>query len=293
MRPLLLLATVLACTALAQWAAIPASSSWALLAWGDASPADSTDGQLVVDVDLDEQADMVSGLASAGHLPLCYFSAGTLEYWRPDTKSPAWQQACIAKMSGWNECWLNITNLPLLQQLLMPRFQRAVQEGCLAIEPDNVDCYQNSACTDALGMSKDDARPYQLTFNKWLSDYAHSMGLAIALKNCVGLVPDLAPHYDMVINESCMSYNECAAYSHFTDANKLVAHVEYNHDGDWCSQSGAMQTKWCDGGGGGDCNSNGPWNNCFQPTNPLPPITNTSATAAAAVVKKSIKRRHH
>lgn len=118
----------------------------------------------VVDVDIDTQASMIPALRAAGHIVLCYFSAGTLEPWRPDCKAnkTLWQEAAVGEMKGWcatslvqsiafyadlsshirrDEEWLDIRK-PLVQELMAPRFYKAVAEGCHGIEPDNIDCYQ-------------------------------------------------------------------------------------------------------------------------------------------------------
>ena len=75
-----------------------------MLAWGfNNGGKDSTTGMKVVDVDIDTQADLIPGLRASGHIVLCYFSAGTLEPWRPDCKAnkTLWQEAAVGKMTGW------------------------------------------------------------------------------------------------------------------------------------------------------------------------------------------------
>jgi hypothetical protein len=49
-------------------------------------------------------------------------------------------------------------------------------------------------------------------YNIWTATYAHSIGLAVALKNTVGLIPELVDHVDFAINEECQTYNECDTY---------------------------------------------------------------------------------
>lgn len=270
--------------------AIPGNSSWSLLAWGEAQPLDSVKGMFVVDVDIDEQRHLIAPLRERGHIVLCYFSVGTMEPWRPDCKEnrSAWESACVGKISGWDECWLNITSLPLLQSLMYPRFQAAFERGCHAVELDNIDCFQNSDCYKKLGLSSALARTYQVAYNQWQLDVAHGLGLSVAMKNALDLVQEMGGQYDMAVNEQCLQYDECDMLQSFTASDKLVAHVEYEGTssgvcrGDSAirvsprgkARSGAtlMQSKWCNGSArDGVCNGS-PWNRCFDPMSPLPPV---------------------
>jgi len=258
-----------------------------LLAWGfNSGGKDKTDGMKVVDLDIDVQKDLISDLRATNHIVMCYFSAGSLEPWRPDCQAnkDLWKSAAAGPMSGWDEAWLDITKLSLLQQLMTPRFQKAVDYGCHAIEPDNTDCYDNKDCWGAMGYSSGSkVIPYQITYNKWLSQIAHQYGLAIALKNTVDLVPQLGSSFDCAVNEQCQSNQECDAYNNFVNSGKAVFQVEYDSDSSYCDGASqySLQTKYCPSGGGnsGICSSNGKWTNCFQPTIPLPPTRWTNGSA--------------
>lgn len=213
-----------------------------------------------------------------------------MEPWREDVKADpdAWHKACVSQMVHWDECWLNILKLSELAALQGPRFQRAVDEGCHAIEPDNIDCYANPACTKAMGLSSAQARPYQLAFNNWTTSYAHSLGLAVGMKNAVDLIADTNQWYDFAVNEQCQFYQECGAeHSGFVESGRLVAQVEYSGPGDkWCAGATkfGLMSKWCVGsqdnglcGDGTDDDASTPWHDCFTPwSGPLPPIHWTS-----------------
>ena len=72
----------------------------------------------------------------------------------------------------------------------------------------------------------------QLAFNKSLARIAHRHGLSVALKNDIGQLERLEPHFDYAINEQCFQYYECATnpppgYRAFTRARKAVFQVEY------------------------------------------------------------------
>eukprot|EP01125_Pyxidicula_operculata_P019965 TRINITY_DN726_c1_g1_i1.p1 TRINITY_DN726_c1_g1~~TRINITY_DN726_c1_g1_i1.p1 ORF type:complete len:252 (-),score=37.25 TRINITY_DN726_c1_g1_i1:214-969(-) len=203
--------------------------TWSLLAWGFPNGGqDTTDGMKVVDLDIDLQNDQISGLTSAGHIVMCYFSAGSVESWRPDVQAnpQLWAEASGGNMSGWDEPWLDITQLSLLQELMAPRFTKAVNYGCNAIEPDNTDCYANQDCWSTIGLSSsDEAQPYQIKYNLWLAQIAHQNGLSIALKNTLGLIDQIGDQFDCAVNEECQTYQECDGYSQYVASNKAIFQV--------------------------------------------------------------------
>ena len=57
---------------------------------------------------------------------------------------------------------------------------------------------------------------------KWLSDYAHSKGMVIGLKNALDIITDVITQYDFAVNEKCYTYDEFDSYAPFTKANKAV-----------------------------------------------------------------------
>jgi len=248
---------------------IPNDTKWALLAWGFPNGGhDSTSGVQLVDLDIDEQKDQISGFKSAGQIVMCYFSAGTLEPFRPDCQANKnlWLSAAVGEMAGWGEYWLNITNLPLLQELMTPRFTKAVSYGCDVIEPDNTDCFDNSDCYSAFG-HKDGTPliPYQIAFNNWLAQIAHSKGLKIALKNTLGLIDQIGDNFDCAVNEQCQTYQECDGYSNYVAANKAVFQVEYKAKSAFCTGAKKyhLQTKYCPTGtDDGICAAGSSWTDC-------------------------------
>ncbi len=52
-------------------------------------------------------------------------------------------------------------------------------------------------------------------------------GFGGRVKNDLGQVKALEPHFDFAINEECFYYDECERLAPFTDAGKAVFHVEY------------------------------------------------------------------
>jgi len=235
----------------------PEDASWSLLAWGwNNGGKDDVTNTLIVDVDYETSVNKINQLRTNEQIVLCYFSAGTLEKWRTDYKNAdtttkeQWDSLIVKKMGDWNEWWLDFTgtNLSVLKELMSARLQKMKDIGCHGVEPDNVDCYDNSRCRN--GRDKSTLKEDQIIYNKWLADEAHKRGMFIALKNAVGIIPDLVNHFDCAMNESCYRYNECDTYEPFIKKKKLVMNVEYaTQNSGWCSARGSseLMSKWCDG----------------------------------------------
>ena len=80
-----------------------------------------------------------------------------------------------------------------------------------------------------------------LAYNIALTEVAHSLGLAIGLKNNVDQVNDLVDYYDFAVNEECFQYNECDTLVPFVDAGKPVFGIEYNgQSSSFCPKANAL-----------------------------------------------------
>ena len=172
------------------------------------------------DIDLfDTPQSTIDQLHADGRIVICYFSAGSLEPWRTDAKDFP-QEVIGKKMSGWDEYWLDISNLDALKSIITKRLDLAAEKKCDGVEPDNVDAYQNDSGFPLIGQD-------QLTYNIFLAEEAHKRGLSVGLKNSVELVEELEPYFDWALNESCFQWNECEMLKPFIDNNKAVFGVEY------------------------------------------------------------------
>ena len=75
-----------------------------------------------------------------------------------------------------------------------PARQMCKDKGFVALDPDNVDGWDND---NGLDLTPQDS----LDFLSWLSAQAHSMGLGVGLKNDVEQVEDVAGDFDFFVNE--------------------------------------------------------------------------------------------
>ena len=195
----------------------PARASWQWQLSGKLNVAVSAK---VFDVDLfDTSTAQVKQLHAKGRKVICYFSAGSYESGRPDSKSfPAAVKG--NKMDGWPEYWLDIRD-PRVLKLMTARLDLCKKKGFDGVEPDNVDAYQNDS---GFALTAKDQR----TFNQTIARLAHHRGLAVGLKNDLDQVTSLQPWFDFAVNEQCFEYDECSMLSPFIKAGKPVFHVEYD-----------------------------------------------------------------
>jgi hypothetical protein len=176
----------------------------------------------VYDVDLfDTPAATVSSLHAQAKKVMCYFSAGTVENWRPDYSSFPASVIGVAD-GGWaGENWLDVRNLAVLGPIMGARLDLAKSKGCDGIDPDNIDAYTNPTGFPLTGAQ-------QITYNTYLANQAHARGMAIGLKNDLLQATQLVSVFDYALNESCFDYSECGYLSPFTAANKPVFNIEYS-----------------------------------------------------------------
>lgn len=174
----------------------------------------------VYDVDLfDVPQATVNSLKAQGRHVICYFSAGSSENWRTDF-SRFLASDMGNDLAGWpGERWLD-TRSANVRAIMRSRLDLAVSKGCDGVEPDNVDGYANNP---GFALTSDT----QLEFNKFIAGEAHQRGLAVALKNDLSQIGDLAATFDFAVNEQCFEYNECGVYAAFTQLAKPVFNAEY------------------------------------------------------------------
>jgi len=190
------------------------------------------DGTQLFNLDLLETpAARIAELHQLEIFVVCYFSAGSLEDWRPDASG--FPEAVLGKdLDGWpGERWLDVSRADLILPLMESRLDLAVEKGCDGVDPDNVDGYQNDT---GFELRPED----QLAFNAALAQAAHARGLAIGLKNDLDQIPQLLPDFDWALNEECFSYDECDKLLPFVAAGKPVFVIEYDLDPqDFCPQA--------------------------------------------------------
>ncbi|XOU94965.1 MAG: endo alpha-1,4 polygalactosaminidase [Candidatus Kerfeldbacteria bacterium] len=193
----------------------------------------------IFDIDLvNSPQSIIDILHSKGIKVICYFSAGSWEDFRTDADE--FPENVLGKtLDGWeNEKWLDVSSYTEFSSIIEARLDLAVEKGCDAVEPDNVDGYQNIS---GFKLTSND----QLIYNKWLAEQAHDRGLSIGLKNDLDQINDLVGQFDFAVNEQCFEYDECELLLPFINQGKAVLGVEYEIETtDFCDQANNMKFSW-------------------------------------------------
>jgi hypothetical protein len=178
----------------------------------------------VWDIDLfDANPSTIDSIHAKGKHVICYFSAGSIEDWRPDVSKFQSSDKGNA-VQGWQgENWLQIKSKNV-RDIMLARLDLAAQKKCDGVEPDNVDGYDNG---NGLGLTGNDAVDYV----SFLADAAHSRNMAVGLKNAGSIVSRLVSKVEFSVQEECVQYGNCAEFKPFIDQNKPVFHVEYSSGG--------------------------------------------------------------
>lgn len=201
------------------WPRFTPDTSWTWQLLGD-TKTDYDVEVYVLDMFQQLEGNVIETLHAQNKQVICYFSAGTFEPWRPDVDLFANVPMGNEHYAYASEIWLDVTS-PETAKVMANRMDMAVALGCDGVELDNVDGF---VAETGLNITYEQ----QLAYQRLLANEAHKRNLAVALKNAVEMIPDVAEYYDMAINEVCMVWNECGTYQAIIDAGKPVFHVEYD-----------------------------------------------------------------
>lgn len=181
----------------------------------------------VIDIDLWDHYDNVTKKNNISELArtkqvICYFSAGSREDWRPDAGEFDPKDYGKELDPPWvGERWVDIKSTNV-RRIMTNRILRAKEAGCHAVDPDNVDGYDEDH-QDGYTYEPADYAEYI----QFLAVEAHRVDLAIGLKNSLAIIEDVINEVDFAVNEQCHEFEECDVYVPFTDARKAVFSIEY------------------------------------------------------------------
>jgi len=172
-------------------------------------------------------ASEVAALHAQGKHVICYVDVGTSENFRPDYSSiPGSVQGSD---NGWpGERWLDIRALSVLKPIMTARFQMCARKRFDAVEADNEDGYSNST-----GFPLTAAQ--QLTYDEWVANEVHSLGMAVFQKNDTDQTSQLEPYHDGMIDEQCNENGECRTTHPYLSAHKPVLNAEYSGGTGFCA----------------------------------------------------------
>lgn len=173
------------------------------------------------DVDgFETSAAQVSALREKGVHVICYIDVGTAEDFRPDYGE--FPKSVLGRSNGWpGERWIDIRQLSTVEPIMSARFRMCAEKGFEAVEPDNIEAYANRSGFPISAQQ-------QLTFNIWVAEAAHSLGMAVLQKNDAQQSGELEPYFDGALSEQCNQYSECASFEPYLEARKPVLNAEYH-----------------------------------------------------------------
>jgi hypothetical protein len=164
-------------------------------------------------------AAQVALLHAQGAHVICYIDVGTAENFRPDySEFPA---SVLGRSNGWpGEKWIDIRQLSIVEPIMTARFQMCREKGFDAVEPDEMEAFSNNS-----GFPISAAE--QLTYNLWVAQEVHSLGMAVLQKNDGQQSVEQEPYFDGALSEQCNQYKECALFQPYLQAGKPVLNAEY------------------------------------------------------------------
>jgi hypothetical protein len=189
--------------------------------WQLTGKVDNNEPVEAYDIDgFENSAAEVATLHAQGKHVICYIDVGTAEDFRPDYDE--FPKSVLGRSNGWpGERWLDIRQLAILEPIMTRRFEMCKEKGFEAVEPDNIEGYANDT---GFPLTARD----QLTYDEWVADEVHSLGMAVLQKNDGEQTPELLPYFDGALSEQCNQYRECADFQPYLAEGEPVLNAEYH-----------------------------------------------------------------
>jgi hypothetical protein len=203
-----------------------AAGSWWLppehLSWYWQLQGNINNSEPVAAYDIDgfeNNAAEVATLHAQGKHVICYIDAGTAEDFRPDYSS--FPKSVLGHSNGWpGEKWLDIRQLSVIEPIMAARFQMCREKGFDAVEPDNIEAFSNKSGFPVTAAE-------QLTYNEWIANEVHSLGMAVLQKNDGEQTPELQSYFDGALSEECNQFDECEDFKPYLLSGRPVLNAEY------------------------------------------------------------------
>ena len=82
---------------------------------------------------------------------------------------------------------------------MLARFQMCHEKGFDAVEPDNIEAFSNDSGFSITAQK-------QITYNEWVAEQVHALGMAVLQKNDGEQTATLQPYFDGALTEQCNQY---------------------------------------------------------------------------------------
>jgi hypothetical protein len=208
---------VVAAPAGAFWHPTATTSPWQ---WQLHGKFELTPGASVYDLDgFRYSATDVLAVQAKGARAICYLDVGGWEEDRPD--AARFPRSVLGLEARPGVRWLDIAHYRRFAPLIERRIAMCARKGFDAVDPDELDAYENRTGFPITGRD-------QIRYNFWVATVAHRHGMAVGLENDERQVEKLVGYFDFAIVERCFQYEECVLPQAFTDADKAVFEAEYS-----------------------------------------------------------------
>jgi hypothetical protein len=186
------------------------------------TPAIDANAQVFVLDLFDSEAAQLSAARARGQIALAYFSAGSLEPWRPDAASFPRQAIGSALRNYPNESWLDIRSASV-RALMQARLELARDKGFDGVFPGSLGAYRQDT---GFPLSEAD----QLDFDRDLASRARALGLSPGLSGDFALAAQLESAFDWAIAFGCLAADSCGQLQPLLDRGKAVFDLEVEGD---------------------------------------------------------------
>ena len=104
---------------------------------------------------------------------------------------------------------------------MIRRFEMCREKGFDAVEPDNIEAFENNSGFPITAAE-------QLTYNEWVAEEVHSLGMAVLQKNDVQQTPRTGGLLRRRPHRAVQPVPECEALAPYVAAGKPVLNAEYH-----------------------------------------------------------------
>lgn len=216
----------------ASWWKPPAKPTWY---WQLSGTINNSRAVEIYDLDYEETTKKeVTTLHEKGRHVICYVDVGGAENYRSDYPQfvkleEEGHEVMGKEIPEWEEeRWINIRELKYVEPIMQARLETCATKGFDAVEIDEDEAWLNETGIESGPITA----AQQLTYDKWLAETAHSLGMAVFQKNDGPQTKEQVSLFDGAIAEQCNEPGvgeayECSQYVPYVEAGKPVLEAEY------------------------------------------------------------------
>jgi hypothetical protein len=178
----------------------------------------------------DADSAQLAMLRARGQVAVAYFSAGSLEPWRPD--ADAFPEAAIGSaLTGYpNERWLDVRDTAVRTRMVA-RLALARDKGFRGVFPGALGAHRSDS---GFPLTQSD----QLEYDRFLASEALELGLTPGLSGDFQLGDQLVDAYDWALASGCLAAGSCERLRPFLDRLKPVFDLEVSGErAELCAQA--------------------------------------------------------